>query len=682
MKPDIMEPQANKRPPAARDETSSLEGISFSLVVAAALLLVIVLGALAVNSARSFERALAPQLEANADVIADLIATQVERAVGAGVPLDRLNGFTAFAEATLADHPEIVRIDVRGTGGSVLFAAGDSPLGDAPAADAPIMRDGVAVGSIGVSVAPGYVGDRLREIQGDVTVLFLVALFLTIEVVLVVVALFVAEPVRRLARLFAEGERGALRTTVRGESADEIGRIVRAFNALVRAQQARLAALERRIGSAASPELRTLTQQAAERLRSDSAGIDGLGRSPADVRMPLFLFFFSTELSRSFLPLFARDLYEPVGFVSYEIAIAAPIALYLFFVAVLTPFAGALTARVGSRRMFLYGLVPTIVGLGMTATAQDLGALVLWRCVNAVGFAAATIAALDYIASATGPKRRAEGMGLYTAAFVTAGLCGASIGGILADRLGYHTTFLFAAGIAILSALMLLVTLEKDDPRTARNGVALTVADFITVLRNRRFQTLILGAAAPTQLLTTGFLFYTIPMLLDDFGYSPSVIGQVLMSYFVAMILLGVPIARLVDRSGHYGVVVGAGLVIAGVAALLPNLAAGSPHFQLWAMLAVGLVGVGQAMCIPAQGALLLGEAERLGGDRRTAAIAAYRVLERIGSVAGPVLAATLASIYGFAPTASAFGAFVIVCGVVFATMAALATPDPAPNAT
>ena len=676
-----MQPPAAESSPAA-DETKSLDGISFRLVAVVALALVLVLGALALHSARSFERSLAPQLAANADVIADLVATQVERAVAAGVPLGRLNGFAAFADATLADHPEIVRIELRDSAGSLLFEAGSAPVADSPVVSSQILLDGTAIGAVGVSPAPGYVADRLKEIQGDVTVLFLVALFLTIEVVLVVVALFLAEPVRRLARLFADGERGALRTTRRGESADEIGRIVRAFNALVKAQQARLAALEKRFGGALSPEVDALTRQAAERLRGGSDVRDGFGRSPADVRMPLFLFFFATELSRSFLPLFARDLYEPVGFISYELAIAAPIALYLFFVAALTPFAGALTTRIGSRRMFLYGLAPTIIGLGMTATAQDLGALVLWRCVNAVGFAATTIAALDYIAGAAGPKRRAEGMGLYTAAFVTAGLCGASIGGILADRLGYHTTFVFAAGIAVLSALMILVTLDRDDPRVARSGVALTVADFLTVLRNRRFQTLILGAAAPTQLLTTGFLFYTIPMLLDDLGYSPSVIGQVLMSYFVAMILLGVPLARLVDRWGNYGLVVGAGLIVAGAAALMPHLAADSPHFQLWAILAVGLVGVGQAMCIPAQGALLLREAERLGGDRRTAAISAYRVLERIGSVAGPILAATLASVYGYAQTAAAFGIFVVVCGAAFAVAAAVASPKPAPDAT
>lgn len=659
-------------------EERGLRRLSYGLIALTLLLLVLVLSGVAYLNLRSFERVLQPQLEAKAAVVAEVIGSQVERALNAGVPLARLRGFDEFAEVVLADHPEILAVELRDAAGKRLLASarsGDTVEPSAWVDGADLRRNGESVGSLTVAVAPGYVAERLREIEGEILVILLVSLFLTFEVLLVVVAMFVTEPVRRLGRLLAEGEQGRFRGLVPREGGDEIGRFARAFNAVVRRHQERFARLEHTLsglGAAAPPEVASLVNDLGERLRPEKVPNGGAGGNIADVRMPLFLFFFATELSRSFLPIFARDLYEPLPGLSYEVTIALPIALYLFLVAVLTPFAGALAGRFGSQRLFLMGLLPTAVGLLMTALAQGIGMLILWRCVNALGFALTTIAALDYIARAAGRGRRAEGMAIYTAAFVTAGLCGTSIGGILADRLGYHATFVVAAAVSLLSAVMLLVNLRERGARASGGGVRLRLSDFLLVLGNPRFQLLILIAAIPTQLLTTGYLFYATPMLLDAEAYSTSVIGQVMMIYFIVMILLGVPTARLEDRLGHYRLFAGGGLLLAGAAAFIPALAQGSEQFALWIGLSMGVVGLAHALCIPAQGAILLQEAERIGGERRTAAISAYRVLERIGSVLGPLLAATLAAIYGYAWTIGLLGLYVLVCGLAFTLVALL----------
>jgi len=656
-------------------EERSLHRLSYGLTALTLLLLVLVLSGVALASLRSFERVLQPQLAAKAEVVGEVIASQVDRALEAGVPLAELRGFAEFADIVLLDHSEILRVELRDPEGRVLFSSSGPPLAPEAAAwagERAVGAGGAEVGSLAVAVAPGYVAERLREIEGEVLVILLVALFLTFEVLLVVVAMFVTEPVRRLGRLLAEGESGVFRHLAPGEGSDEIGRFARAFNALVRRRQERYLRLRESLGPAATPEMAGLIQDLEQRLQPEDRPEDRSAGSVADVRMPLFLFFFATEISRSFLPIFARDLYTPLPWLSYEVTIALPIALYLLLVAVLTPLAGALASRFGSRRLFLLGLLPTGLGLLMTALAGDILALILWRCVNAVGFALTTIAALDYIARAAGRNRRAEGMAIYTAAFVTAGLCGTSIGGILADRLGYHATFLVAAALALLSAIMLMVNLRERGAEASGGGVRLRPADFLLVLTSPRFQLLILIAAIPTQLLTTGYLFYATPMLLDAVGYSTSMIGQVMMVYFVVMILLGVPSARLADRVGRYRLFAGAGLLLAGGAALLPAATAGAAHFAVWVALSMALVGVAHALAIPAQGAILLQEAERVGGERRTASIAAYRVLERIGSVLGPLLAATLAAAYGYTWTIGLLGLYVLACGMVFTLVSLL----------
>jgi MFS family permease/HAMP domain-containing protein len=650
-------------------EEGGLRRLAYGLIALTLALLTAALAGVAYSSLHSFERVLQPQLEVKAQVVAQVIGDQVDRALDAGIPLERLEGFAPFADQVVAQHPEIQRVELRDLNGRPLRSSSGNAEEEALWNDqVTVSRQGEVLGTLAVAVAPTYVTDRLRDIQTEILAILLVALFLTFEVLLVVVAMFVIEPARRLSHLLAEGEKGYFRTALVRETNDEIGRLAKAFNELIRREQERYARLLERwraLGPAQPPDLAPLLHELKDRLSNEepTAGISG---NVSDVRMPLFLFFFATELSRAFLPIFARDLYQPRPGISYEVAIALPIALYLLLVALLTPMAGALAGRTGSRRLFLLGLVPTAVGLLMTAFASDLLALILWRCVNAIGFALTSIAALDYIARAAGRTRRAEGMAIYTAAFVTAGLCGTSIGGILADRLGYHATFIIATGITLLSAIMLLINLRERGGGAAGAGTRLRLADFGLILAHRGFQLLIVAAAIPTQLLTTGYLFYATPMLLDEKGYSASIIGQVMMIYFIIMILFGVPTARLADRVGNYRLFASAGLMLAGLSALLPQLAEGATHYALWIGLSMALVGLAHAACIPAQGAILLQEAERFGGERRTAAISAYRVLERIGSVLGPLLAATLAGVYGYSWTIGLLGLYVLGCGMLF----------------
>src|SRR5690625_1883151 len=139
-----------------------------------------------------------------------------------------------------------------------------------------------------------------------------------------------------------------------------------------------------------------------------------------------------------------------------------------------------------------------------------------------------------------------------------------------------------------------------------------------------------------------------------------------MMVYFVMMIRFGIATARLADRVGHYPLFAAGGLLLAGLAALLPLLTEGAEQYALWVGLSMALVGLAHTAAIPSQGAILLQEAEELGGERRRAAIAAYRVLERIGSVLGPVLAATLAGFCGYAWTIALLGLYVLLCGVLF----------------
>ena len=87
------------------------------------------------------------------------------------------------------------------------------------------------------------------------------------------------------------------------------------------------------------------------------------------------------------------------------------------------------------------------------------------------------------------------------------------------------------------------------------------------------------------------------------------------------------------------------------------------------AMLAgVVLLGIGHAMSITPQLALVTAltprECERLG---HTTVMSVYRVLERLGNVAGPFIAAALVARYGEAGAVAGIGLLVLASAVAFA---------------
>ena len=91
------------------------------------------------------------------------------------------------------------------------------------------------------------------------------------------------------------------------------------------------------------------------------------------------------------------------------------------------------------------------------------------------------------------------------------------------------------------------------------------------------------------------------------------------------------------------------------------------------------LVGAGQAMSISAQAALVSEHCGRSIAELGEGAVyGVYRLLERLGNAAGPLLAAGLVMAYGYRSGFIALGGFVCLCGALFVA-ATRRPPTPLP---
>jgi MFS family permease len=387
----------------------------------------------------------------------------------------------------------------------------------------------------------------------------------------------------------------------------------------------------------------------------------------ARLRLPLFLFMLAEELTRAFLPGFARGLVPAGAAVSPDLLAGLPIVVFMLVVALGQPVLGAWIGRSGPRRMLLQGAAVGVVGLAGAGAAGGIAAFVAWRALCGLGYGLVFVAGQSFVLEHTAPAERTRGFALFVGAIMAAGVCGPAIGGLLAEHVGARAGFAAAAAVAA-AALLAARGLPADGVREAA-GAARTpgARDFLRLFRHGRFLWVTGLAALPAKLILAGSCFYLVPVFVAGAGASPAVAGRAIMLYAVALVLVLPQATRWVERGVPLARLVGAGLCVSALGGLA--FAAGGGVPAVYAVTV--LLGLGQGLSIAAQSSLLSQVcAAEIAAHGSGPVFGAYRLVERLGNAGGPLAAGALAVALGPAPAFVGMAALVLGCGLCFALLA------------
>jgi MFS family permease len=682
-----------------------------------ALMLVVLLALCATTylSHRAFERSLAPEmvnkLRSGGASVRGLVLKAMEHNIG----LRELYGVDQTFEELKGAIPEVAYVALTDTRGAVVYESFTAPP-DAAAyfrepgllatlarfgASAPVVRLGTqyvvsmpiatpsqAVGMLHIGVDVAFVDRIILDMMFDALVVVIVALFLTLELLNFVAGTKIEAELKALGATLERGAAGNF-CTFGAPSKQAFGAVQRllekarlrvnsAYEALARDIEAgwRLPQHERPPGlEAAASGLNVL----AQRYRFGSAD-PGETADPgllARVRAPLFAFILAEELTRPLLPGYVKSLLVPIPWLAPEIVVGLPIMLFMLIVALAQPFLGVYCQRFGHRRAMLVGAVFAALGFAACAFATNVLDLLIWRSLCALGYATVFVAAQGHVLEHSTATTRARSFALFVGAIMVAAVCGPSIGGILADNVGERLTFGVSALLAIVSIVAIQhlpdsAHADQASTRPSNSGLRGVGA----LLLSKRFMAVTALAAMPAKVLLTGMCFYLVPLYLLTLGSSQTVVGRILMAYAVAMVVCTPIAARLATTRERMVGLVGAGLLISGSGGAVMLLNAD----VIAVFAATVLVGVGQSLSIAAQSALLREHCEaEVAAMGEPLVYGLYRLLERLGNVLGPLLAAVLVMTLGYQAGFAVIGAMVMVCGILFL----LATrrksdPDPA----
>ncbi len=660
--------------------------------------MLISLGTLSYLSLRSFERSLLPELELKAVSVGTAVNAALLRAAAFGIDPVALRGVDAFFTGILANHPEIVYLAFNDGSGEIVFHQGrerldrtliarDEPMfretpvgGGRPVTTLtdsaydtalPLLLDDRVMGVLHVGLDRTHVRDHLREVLFDILTVLVISLLITYELLRFLIALRITGPIRTIRRLIEAVEQGDLRPRRPVPAGDRPGQVI---NLLVGALHTVNAAYQRVARqfreTAGGPPIGTAAARLDElreryRLGRPTETPGARENRLIAIRLPIFLFFFAEEMSRSFLPLHIRELQEqtPIPWLTPEVAVGLPIALFMLIVALAQPLGGGWSDRVGRRHAFTIGALLVSGGLILTGFAHGLYDLLLWRALTAVGYGLVFLTCQAYVADHASPRNRARGMAVFVGGIMAAAICGPAIGGIIADRIGFPSTFVLSALLSLLSVLVIRHFLAEDADTHGRAGRRVGLRDIRIVLANGRFLILLMLAALPAKIALTGFLYYLVPLYLVHLGDTQSTIGRVIMTYGLAMVLLGPAAAALADRCGLSRTLVALGGLLAG-AGMLGVLVAENTWTILAAVLALGLAhGLSVATQLALVPDLCPRECEQLG---QTTVLGVFRLFERLGSAAGPLIAGLLLAFSNYAQTTVGIGILLIVTALLF----------------
>ena len=134
---------------------------------------------------------------------------------------------------------------------------------------------------------------------------------------------------------------------------------------------------------------------------------------------------------------------------------------------VMYPLAGKLSDALGRRRVFLFCVVTFTVSSALCAVAPNVGLLIVFRAIQAVGGGGLLPSVIGMIAD-TYPRQRAQAIGLISSIMPIGSIIGPNLGGLLLATWGWRAMFAInlPIGVALIVGFWLLSPVAaKDKPR-------------------------------------------------------------------------------------------------------------------------------------------------------------------------------------------------------------------------
>jgi len=236
-------------------------------------------------------------------------------------------------------------------------------------------------------------------------------------------------------------------------------------------------------------------------------------------------------------------------------------------IALSAPFLGALAERLSRKQVIVFALLALAAPTLLAATSPGLHTLIFWRFLQGLVMPAIFATAITYIGEEWTPTSIALIMSIYVSGTALGGFLGRLIGGVAAEYLGWHWSFLILGLTTLAGAALIARTLPRERrplPTHPHPGHAAQLRAMLHHFGNPRLlATYTVGFGMLFALVST-FTYVTFYLAAPPFNLSTAAL-----SYLFAIYLIGLLVTPaggyLITRIGmRYGIVLAIALCLLG----------------------------------------------------------------------------------------------------------------------
>ncbi len=211
--------------------------------------------------------------------------------------------------------------------------------------------------------------------------------------------------------------------------------------------------------------------------------------------------------------------------------------------------AGIIAAKIGARKIAIYGIVIASSAALVTGLASDTAQIILLRFIVGIGMACFFGPSVILISRYLGKESEGLGIGLLNSSHALGGIVGLFGWAILAETLGWRGTVILSGGLGIATAIILSIALVRHEDEIQKE-FRIKTSHVLDTLFNKSLIILgltLLGFQAGSSMILTFSVFY----FEDHLKIGPVEAGLIGSLSLIVALISSPLFGRIYDKFGN-----------------------------------------------------------------------------------------------------------------------------------
>jgi len=258
------------------------------------------------------------------------------------------------------------------------------------------------------------------------------------------------------------------------------------------------------------------------------------------IRQIAFLFYFSSRLSAAFIPIVAKQLYNPFPWLSDSAAAGMPQSAETLLTCSAIFLTTLLLEKKGWKLPFTAGLFMVAAGTLLSAFSGNLILFVAARAVVGLGYGFCWMTLRNLSLFGRNNKEQLLGFALLNTGIYAGMNCGSSLGAILADLFGYKVVFMISAVMTVATSAFIIRMENAQLPKRASKDLASEEKTAVKQnFRHMAVAVLFVVLMIAPACIAASYTSYYLPLYFTKNGGSITDVGRAQLLYGLAIVYVG-----------------------------------------------------------------------------------------------------------------------------------------------